>query len=131
MAAAHFGVLKETARLQDAEAAARLRNANRLLEAARGWSIPVTGTNAQAGYLRFPVVLPDRLASVRDAPEARGLGIMPGYPIALPLLPGSPLPVVETPGAAVLAARMATLPVHSLLSESDLTAIEQLLARWS
>ncbi|HEV8123899.1 MAG TPA: DegT/DnrJ/EryC1/StrS family aminotransferase [Gemmatimonadales bacterium] len=130
MSAASAGVLARTIPLQEAEAQGRGRNASRLLRSAGDWSIPVTGPAARAGYLRLPVLLPEAVAPLRDSPEARRLGIMPGYPIPLPVLPGSPFPGTPAPGAAMLAARLVTLPVHSLLRETDLARIELVLKTW-
>lgn len=127
MSAASAGVLARTIGMEEAEGAARRSNAGRLQQLAGPWSIPVT--SGQPGYLRFPLLLPEHLAGLREWPAARRLGVMPGYPVPLPQLPESPFPRSPAPGAGALAARLATLPVHSLLREEDLAGIEALFAR--
>jgi len=131
MAAANAGVLARTIPLQESEVQCRNRNASRLLRSAGSWSIPVTGPGAGAGYLRLPLLLPEAVAVLRESPEARRLGIMPGYPVPLPMLPGSPFRGGSAPGAESLAARLVTLPVHSLLRETDLARIERVLEAWA
>jgi perosamine synthetase len=77
-----------------------------------------------AGWLRFPVLVNDA-AALRDR-AARRLGIMRGYEQLLADLPLAPGRVVNSgpwPGAAQLAARLRTLPTHSLLSSADIAAI--------
>jgi hypothetical protein len=63
-----------------------------------------------------------------ESDEARALGIMPGYPRALCDLDGFGDRVLNTgedfPGARMVAQRLVTLPVHGLLSERDLVALE-------
>ena len=130
MSAAHAGVLARTLELEEAEGEARQRHSRRLQGIAGDWSVPVTGAGARAGYLRFPLLLPEHLASLRETPEARRLGVMPGYPIPLPQLPGSPFSGAEARGAATLARRVLTLPVHSLVRENDFVQIERLLDAW-
>jgi dTDP-4-amino-4,6-dideoxygalactose transaminase len=113
-----------------AEVAIRRRNASRLFEAAsqrsRFTAIPgVKGGNPS--FLRLPLI-----ASEGSAPftvrSASGLGIMPGYPLALCDLPGFAGRVKNRSdaftGARTLAARLGTLPTHSRLSESDLERLE-------
>lgn len=128
--AAQAGTLGGTIRLQSEEIRIRQWNALRLRESAGSLAIPVTGQGAHAGYLRLPILLPRELAGERDSPEARRLGIMPGYPVPLPALPGSPLPTAPAPGASILATQLVTLPVHSLLSEVDLKRIERVVDEW-
>lgn len=76
---------------------------------------PIDG--AGPGFLRFPVL---DLAGRRPAPR---LGILRGYPLALPeqpqlvscLSPGEP----SMPGALELRRRLFTLPTHSFVTSSD------------
>jgi dTDP-4-amino-4,6-dideoxygalactose transaminase len=87
-------------------------------------------TGATAGWLRFPVVVNDS-GALRD-PDARRLGIMPGYEgilADLPLAPGRLVNAGPWPGAAQLASRLRTLPSHSLLRSRDMAAIVQRLER--
>lgn len=82
----------------------------------------------EAGWLRFPVLVRDE-AALSD-PPARHLGIMRGYERVLadlPLMEGRLLNSGPWPGAAQLAARLRTLPTHSLLSSADVAAIVQLV----
>ncbi len=77
-----------------------------------------------AGWLRFPVLVHDA-AALRDR-TARRLGIMCGYKqllADLPLAPGRVVNGGPWPGATELAARLRTLPTHSLLSSTDVAAI--------
>jgi hypothetical protein len=60
----------------------------------------------------------------------KDLGILPGYPIPLARLPGFAerlRQVTPTPGAALLAERLHTIPVHSLMTPSDIVRIERWL----
>ncbi len=84
-----------------------------------------TGT---AGWLRFPMLVSDA-AALRDG-AARRLGIMRGYEqilADLPLVPGRVVNSGPWPGAVQLAARLRTLPTHSLLSSADIGSIVHLL----
>ena len=86
--------------------------------------------NTAAGWLRFPMLVSDA-AVLRDR-AARRLGIMCGYKqilADLPLAPGRLANNGPWPGAAELAARLRTLPTHSLVSSTDVAAIVRLLAR--
>lgn len=88
------------------------------------------GVRTVAGWLRYPLLVNDATALL-DA-DARRLGVMPGYRrllADLPLAPGRLVSAGPWPGAAELASRLRTLPTHSLLRSSDVTAIVQLLGR--
>lgn len=88
------------------------------------------GANTTAGWLRYPVL--GRDAAVLRGSAARCLGIMRGYEQVLADLPLAPDRLVNSgpwPGAAQLAARLRTLPTHSLLSSADVAAITQLLVQ--
>jgi hypothetical protein len=115
-----------------AEARLRRRNAERLTRAAGAAAVrAVPGATPSA--LRFPVVLPE----VHEAARAgsRPLGIMPGYPLALPDLPGFSArcanPEDSFEGARSLARRLVTLPTHGLLAERDLSALEDWLRQYT
>ena len=116
---------------REKETAIRRRNAEGLLASLVGTGTLVAtrpGPGAQPGWLRLPV-----LARVIDRADqrftaARALGVMPGYPRPLGDLAELPGPVAgrEFPGARELAARLWTLPTHSLLTRADL----ERLAEW-
>lgn len=77
-----------------------------------------------SGYLRFPVLAPRGIDGFGDG--ARVLGIAPSYPrpiAELPALTGSIAGPREFPGATRLARELVTLPVHSLLTDSDRTLL--------
>lgn len=122
MSAVQVAVLSRTIDLVDREIAIRRGNGARLLEAAGSLGIAVP-QDGEAGYLRFPV-LP---AAPMQWPRSRELGVMPGYPVPLPELRGSPYEEVPAPGAATLAARLLTFPVHSKLTPTDLDRMVGLL----
>ncbi len=130
-----LGVLSHTLRDLETEISVRKLNARHLLDAV-GTS-PVLRTyrapaEAEAGYLRFPLLVD---ASVREnfvSPSARRLGIWPSYPRSLADLPGFGERRVSAgacAGARELAAALITLPTHGRLRERDLRGIEQLIAR--
>ncbi len=84
--------------------------------------------NTTGGWLRFPVLVYD--AAALHGGAARRLGIMRGYEqilADLPLAPGRVVNGGPWPGATELAARLRTLPTHSLLSSADIAAIVKLL----
>lgn len=113
----------------DAEAAVRRRNASRLLaHAGRALKPVALPPGAEAGYLRLPFVADAAARAAAASARARSLGVMPGYPAALRDLDGFGERVGNRgqgfAGAQLLAARLVTLPVHSLLSDRDLAALE-------
>lgn len=125
-------VLSVTWSLQKAEVERRRKNAAILAGAVRGGEvgqIPRT-MEGDASWLRFPIVATESLRARADVPEARKLGIAPGYPQLLVDLPGFPARVRNRtdnfPGARLLATRLITLPTHSLMTQRDLQA----LVRW-
>ncbi|MEX1256042.1 MAG: DegT/DnrJ/EryC1/StrS family aminotransferase [Gemmatimonadota bacterium] len=79
---------------------------------------PASG--GEPGYLRLPVLVEGGSRALRDPGTARALGIMPGYPLALPELPalkGCILePTSEMPVARRLAAELLTLPTHRFVT---------------
>ncbi|MFN8652023.1 MAG: DegT/DnrJ/EryC1/StrS family aminotransferase [Gemmatimonadales bacterium] len=127
-------VLLRTFAAQEREVATRRRNAERLssaLLAAGAGTVPRPWSGGEPGWLRLPFLPTDRTLLRADQPEARRLGIMPGYPIPLARLPGFISRIKgggEYPGAELLSARHRTLPTHSLLREPDLRQIEHWLA---
>ena len=116
------------------EADARRRHAARLLRALRaaGIEAPRPPADAEPGWLRLPFVARGEARARALSPEARRLGIAPGYPRALCDLPGFGERVANAceafPGARRLAASLVTLPTHSLLSEGDLRRLERWIA---
>ena len=125
------GVLDVTCRLDAAEIVARRRNAMRLIEAvSRSDSLaaPTPVDGAVPGYLRFPLLEDGGARRACWLPRARALGIVAGYPRALVDLAGFRMRILnldgEFPGARSLAGRLATLPTHSRLTESDLLGLE-------
>lgn len=113
-----------------AEASIRRSNASRLLAAFGPRLSRVTpAPGAEPGYLRLPALLPEG-ARQRLGADARALGIMPGYPLALADLPGFSRilnPGADFSGARLLASRLVTLPTHRMLEDRDLRA----LADWA
>jgi perosamine synthetase len=98
-----------------------------------GIPTPRLPAGAIAGDLRFPLVAPERMAQAARESQARRLGIMPGYPVPLSELPGFGArrqnPGERFPGAGTLAARLVTLPTHSLVTEEDFGAVVDWLRR--
>ena len=117
------------------ECGARRAGAARWLEAIAthpnpGAAVYTECAGTAAGWLRFPVLVNDA-ASLRDG-AARGRGVMRGYEgivAGLPLAPGRLVNEGPWPGAVALAARLRTVPNHSLLRARDIAAIVQLIAR--
>lgn len=120
MSAAAAAVVHSTLHVADAEATIRRRNAKILMAALQegeglGPIHPIGG--AAPGYLRFPVRDP------QGRSEVPRLGILRAYPRTLGeeaelrprLVPNDDV----LPGAAELARSLFTLPVHSLLTPSD------------
>jgi dTDP-4-amino-4,6-dideoxygalactose transaminase len=128
---AQLRVLARVWPLLEREAETRRRNADRLMARCVAPVQPVRPpVGARPGWLRLPLLVPDRAG--RLTPEARRLGIMPGYPVPLSTLPGfgsrAANAAATFPGAARLAASLVTLPTHSLLNERDLVRLERWLA---
>jgi len=127
-------VLGRTWGLADAEAGVRRRNAERLLRGAGPALRPIAAPrDARPGWLRLPVLLGPRARGSRVFAEARALGIVPGYPIALSELAELRGAWVNRDerldGARRLAAELVTLPTHGGLGESDLVRIERWMSR--
>jgi dTDP-4-amino-4,6-dideoxygalactose transaminase len=121
------------------EAAIRRRRARRLLEAWTPGSglTPIRGPERSvSGYLRLPFLAEAGRRRRLETPDARRLGIMPGYPRPLSGLDAVAERMVGSagvdhdpgwPGAQTLARRLVTLPVHGRLRESDLRRLEEVL----
>lgn len=130
VSALSLGVLSRTERGVAREAERRRRHAARLLAQLNPARLhPVRPINGSTpGYLRLPVLLREVLR-VRDASQARRLGIMPSYPRILADLDGFGARQLggsrDFPGAIALAERLITLPVHSALTDGDLTRLEE------
>ena len=90
--------------------------------------------DAVPGYLRLPFVAAPLARAAAEAPEARALGVMPGYPRALCDLEGfaGRIRNAEEPcdGARLLARRLLTLPTHRLLTPRDVVRLGAWAARW-
>ncbi len=131
-----LGVLSRTLELAEREARVRRANARRLLGAMRrggalqgivGWE------GAEPGFLRLPVLVAEGALPRVRSPEARRLGVWPGYPKTLADLEGfgerrgnGAGPVV---GARELARRLATLPTHTGVGSDELGRLEKWAAR--
>jgi dTDP-4-amino-4,6-dideoxygalactose transaminase len=95
-------------------------------------SVIEVADSAAPGWLRFPVLIATDQVDDFSTPTMRSLGVMPAYPIPLGRLPGfapavtSPDPA-GWPAAKLLAARLFTLPTHSLVSEGDRARLARLL----
>lgn len=127
-------VLSVTLRLGEREVRVRQANARRLLaRPAAGLTWVQVPSGGEPSYLRLPSVAVPAIRAAAVGPEARALGIMPGYPHALCDLRGFGKRVVNRgdgfPVARTLAERLVTLPTHSRLSERDLVRLETWLAR--
>ncbi len=90
--------------------------------------------DSRFGGLRFPVLAPRGLAGFSDPDAASALGVAPSYPEELgrlaqlaPLLVDGPS---SSPGAAMLARELMTLPSHSLLTNRDRHALAELIATY-
>jgi dTDP-4-amino-4,6-dideoxygalactose transaminase len=125
------GILSETVRLADVEAARRRENAGRLragLTARAGLQTPEPIAGSVPGYLRLPVLGAAMGPRLGSDSLARGLGIMPGYPGTLAELPGFGKRIrnrgASMVGARELAARLGTLPTHAQLNRADLQRLE-------
>lgn len=125
------GLLTVTSQLVDRETEVRRVNAERLLGAiSPGGVQPIRRLNrGRPGFLRLPVIAGPAWSRFTGRP-ARALGITPGYPRPLADLPGfSDFMTIkgDWPGARALSRSLVTLPVHSLLTEADLRAMEHML----
>jgi perosamine synthetase len=130
-----LGVLSRTLHLAPAEAEHRRRIASRLRSRWRKGVLdaPAIPPDAVPGFLRCPAVASASAAVAGAAPDARRLGIMPGYPKALADLEGFGARRLnhEEPleGARQLARRLLTFPVHGAMAERDVDAIEAWIDR--
>lgn len=130
-----IGVLSKTVLISEAERSIRQRNARRLcsnLDALR-LSAPAVVPGGSPGFLRLPLLASGSSRSVTANDEARTLGIMPGYPMALCDLGGFGARRLnrdeDFSGARRLAEGLLTLPTHSRLSDLDLEKLERWLSR--
>jgi hypothetical protein len=122
------GTLAITWPLGEREADVRRAQAARLLASLRPGlaAIPIAA-GATPGYLRLPVLASAPARAAAGTEEARRLGVGVGYPQALCDLAGFDRVMnggEPFPGARTLAQRLVTLPVHGLLSDADLAALE-------
>lgn len=133
MNAASAAIALRSASPSDLEAKARRASADllasRLTDAPGVRSIAVL-PDAVPGYLRLPVRLPMGMESFPSGAAALRTGIGRSYPTTLDALPVVVERLAERtdlPGAAVLPRELVTLPVHSLMSDSDREAVVALL----
>ena len=109
------GVLAHTLDYASAEVGLRRANAARLRNEIRGVAHIQVPDGWEAGWLRLPVVLPRTAGGVLTRHHA-ALGVMPGYPVALPDLPGFGERRLNRErkfaGARLLAERLVTIPTH-------------------
>ena len=128
MSAFAASVLRKTVTPALEESIARRRNAKRLNGRVRsGRPVgPDASAPCEPGYLRLPWLRQAEHGG-KASRAMRHVGVMPGYPSALPDLPGFGGREIATgsdiEGARVLATRLVTLPVHGKLSERDIDAI--------
>lgn len=121
-------VLATTLPLGQAEASLRRARAARLRACRGPGLVPLReAPGGEPGYLRLPFVAAVGSRVAAETPEARALGIMPGYPRALCDLPGFGERVGNRgggfEGARLLAERLLTVPVHSRLSAREVEAV--------
>jgi dTDP-4-amino-4,6-dideoxygalactose transaminase len=120
----------------DGESAARKRNAAKLRDVVQEAGVlrpPSPLPEAVPGYLRLPVVVPQRFLESCASAEARALGVMPGYPKALSDLEGFRSRIVgelEMPGGQLLARQLFTLPTHGGLHPGDLAQLADWLRQY-
>ena len=124
----------ETLELSTREAESRRHRAQAMVDFVRETRsgqlrVPPAHGSSEPGYLRLPMLAtagPRRLLLERG----RALGIMPGYPVALPELPPLISHVADESthaGANALVERLVTLPTHSMLTGGDMSRILALL----
>ncbi|HWO89929.1 MAG TPA: DegT/DnrJ/EryC1/StrS family aminotransferase [Gemmatimonadales bacterium] len=130
---ASVGAAWRTCELLERETELRKANGTRLLAAARASEkvrVVESVDGASPGYLRLPVLRGAARGAIGG--RAARLGIAAGYPLALCDLAGFKERVKnrdeDFSGARELAARLATLPTHSRLSQGDIAALEGWLA---
>ena len=124
----------QTLEISRREATARRARAREMvarIEAERngGIRVPAAHGRSEPGNLRLPL-LASPAARRHLLARGRVLGVMPSYPRPLPELPSLKPHIAEEatfPGARALAERLVTLPTHSLLTESDMSRIVQLV----
>jgi dTDP-4-amino-4,6-dideoxygalactose transaminase len=125
MPALSAAVALATREAAEREAALRRNTAHLYTEALRGLApfggIPAPAAS-EAGYLRYPVRVPDARA-VSSRSENQRLGIAPSYPTTLadlPVVRAHRLAASETlPGAGQLVRELITLPTHSRLTARE------------
>lgn len=114
----------------------RRANAERyqwLLDGFNGVEVVASSNGSEPGYLRLPVLMGDSAARAGIAASLRaaGLGISTAYPVCLAdvegLQPYLDLNRGRLPGARSVAARILTLPTHSLVTPTDIARICQAL----
>ena len=121
--------------LADVEGEVRRRNAERLRGAVARGPIAQNITvqpDARPGWLRLPILAKDAAVAARIVERGMHFGVARAYPRRLPDLAAELGTEFRTAGpadgATELVQRLVTLPVHSLLSEGDLKALEGIVA---
>lgn len=112
------------------ERARELRGALELRGSAAQIRVPEGG---DAGYIRYPFLLPGGLATLRASEEAVRMGAAGGYPVPLPEL--KPLAHLLScgadatgwPGAQTLARNLVTFPTHRRVSPQELESLVALV----
>ncbi len=127
------GILAETTSLISAEAQTRRGHGEWWRERLHGdthLQTPAVASSACSGDLRFPVLRGSARAGGLWSPSAAPLGVARGYPLSLDHLEGFGSKWAGSsrfPGANRIAAELVTIPTHSLVSEDDVTRLDELL----
>ncbi len=87
---------------------------------------------SEAGFSRFPALLPKGMATFRSPAAALRLGAAPGYPAALPHLdqvrPLLSAPPQLLPGARTLVEQLVTFPTHPMVRDDEQDRLVELLS---
>ena len=87
---------------------------------------------SEAGFSRFPAVLPRGMGTFRSPATALRLGAAPGYPAALPHLdqvrPLLSAPPQLLPGARTLVQQLVTFPTHPMVRHDEQDRLVELLS---
>lgn len=116
------------------EGSQRRAHAARLLaQSGAGLSAIRVLPDAEVGHLRLALLVTCEERAAACASQARALGIMPGYPVALCDLAGFGDRILNREeaftGARTLARKLVTLPTHGRLSAGDLARLADWLGR--
>lgn len=89
---------------------------------AEHFPLPGHPAGCEAGYLRFPILVPGGVEHLADPAQVARLGIAPSYPEPLDRLAAIRTRLrsdARLPGAEQLARELVTLPVHGWITEHD------------